>query len=73
MRLVACRREQPVALDVDDVGNLRAPLGDLVDNVRIVFYIIERDQKYSFYVLDRVHALLPRLRFGIPQILGHLL
>ena len=64
---------EPIAFQVNNVGDLRASLGHLIDNVGIVFYVIERDEEYCFYVLDRVYALLPSLSFRVLQILRHLL
>lgn len=55
------------------IHNLRAALDHFVDYVRIVLYIVERNEEYCFDVLDGVDPLLPRLRLRVPQKLGDLL
>ena len=64
---------QRISIRVELIDNLWAALDDLIDNISIVFNVIERDKEYCFDVLDWIDSFLPWLRLGVSQHLDHLL
>lgn len=61
-----------ICLGSELIDNLGAALDDFINNIGVVLDVVERDEEYGLYVLDRVDSLLPSLLLGISQNLHHL-